>query len=259
MFHPDGLRGLISSVSDLETDAADSEFNAAQESPFPPEMRDHVWADRVRVRHKMKKEMKSYEEFMDEVGEERLKEFCENDLGVSGMRKLLQMPRSEVTDILSSRYNMCPAFGHVMCAVTEQVANFKLTKYDTDARGENEIKFEKALKYDRFGGFTIDISKECDNGETKMNQETLSILVATMKDLGGKKLLQRGPSTSKNQEQGEDDENDDEDHGNKKKKGSKQSFRSDRRIARLVIARFWADQIIAKFKDSIHTEESGKA
>ena len=59
IFDPNGLKGLISSVSDLETDAANEEFNAAQQSPWPPEMRDSVWADRVRVRHKLKKEMKS--------------------------------------------------------------------------------------------------------------------------------------------------------------------------------------------------------
>ena len=57
LFDPNGLKGLISAVSDLETDAADAEFKSAQSSPWPPEMRDSVWADRVKVRFKMKKEI----------------------------------------------------------------------------------------------------------------------------------------------------------------------------------------------------------
>ena len=51
LFLPNGLKGLIDEVSDLETDAANNEFEAAQKSPWPPTMRDQVWADRVRLRH----------------------------------------------------------------------------------------------------------------------------------------------------------------------------------------------------------------
>lgn len=257
IFDPNGLKGLISSVSDLETDAANEEFNAAQQSPWPPEMRDSVWADRVRVRHKLKKEMKDYKEFMDEVGEERLREFLEKDLGAVGVKKILQMPRSEVTNILSNRYNSCAAFGTIMCAVVEQVANFKLTKYETDARGAHEIEFEKALRYDRFGGFTMDVVQECDNGETQMNQETLSILLTTIQNLGGEKLLHRGPSS---QLQGDDnEENGGADDAVKEKVHATQSFRSDRRIARLIIARFWADQIMAKLKKTRTQEDIQEA
>jgi hypothetical protein len=39
IFDPNGLKGLINSVSDLETDAAENEFQSAQSSPWPPEMR----------------------------------------------------------------------------------------------------------------------------------------------------------------------------------------------------------------------------
>ena len=37
-FDPDGIKGLISSVSDLETDAAEKEYQSIQRSPWPPEM-----------------------------------------------------------------------------------------------------------------------------------------------------------------------------------------------------------------------------
>ena len=60
-------------------------------------------------------------------------------------------------------------------------------------------------------------------------------------------LLHRGPSKKK--EGVEADGADDADDANKEdNSGNKQSFRSDRRIARLIIARFWADQLIAKYK-----------
>ena len=257
IFDPNGLKGLISSVSDLETDAANAEYNAAQQSPFPPEMRDSLWADRVRVRHKMKKEMKEYEEFMAEVGEDGLRSFCENELGVDGMIRILQMPRTEVTNILSTRYNSCAAFGTVMCVVVEQVANFKLTKYEVDARGEEEIKFEGALLFDRFAGFTMDISQESDNHDKiEIKKETLNILVATINSLGGKKLLQRGPSTSKD---GDDEDGGADDAVAKKKGDNTPSFRSDRRIARLIVARYWADQIIAKYKEWAKGSDESKA
>jgi hypothetical protein len=144
-----------------------------------------------------------------------------------------------------------------MCAVVEQVANFKLTKYETDARGAHEIEFEKALRYDRFGGFTMDVVQECDNGETQMNQETLSILLTTIQNLGGEKLLHRGPSS---QLQGDDnEENGGADDAVKEKVHATQSFRSDRRIARLIIARFWADQIMAKLKKTRTQEDIQEA
>ncbi len=38
-FDPNGLKGLVSSVSDLETDAAEQEYQLAQRSPWPDEMR----------------------------------------------------------------------------------------------------------------------------------------------------------------------------------------------------------------------------
>ena len=247
IFDPNGLKGLINSVSDLETDAANQEFNAAQESPWPPEMRDSIWADRVRVRHKMKKEMKNYREFMGEVSEEQLREFCETELGPKHLRKIFQMPRSEVTNILSDHYSVCPSFGTIMCSVVEQVANFKMTKYDTDSRGKEEIDFENVLAYDRFGGFILDIVDESDSGDMEMNQEILSTFLSTMRSLGGKKLLHRGPSKNKEgvEADGADDANKEDKEDNS---GNKQSFRSDRRIARLIIARFWADQLIAKYK-----------
>jgi hypothetical protein len=251
LFDPDGLKGLISSVSDLETDAADQEYKSANESPWPPEMRDAVWADRVKIRYKMKKEMGTYKDFMLEVGDEEcLINWCVDELGAESLRRIFQMPRSEVIEILNTKYGVCEAYACIMSAVVEQVANFGITKYDTDARGEEEMAFEKMLKFNRRGGFMLGMTKnkvEGDKKEIIIDDEALRMFVAVVRSLGGPKLLHRGPSTS------EDAENEGTDNAWKddtKNKGGP-SFRSDRRITRLVIARYWADQLISKYQISL--------
>ncbi len=252
LFHPGGLKGLISSVSDLETDAADAEIKATEQSPFPPEMREHIWADRVKVRFKMKKEMESYKEFLLEVdgGEEGLMRWCKDVLGGKVLQRMFQMPRSEVSEILTNKYGICPAYLAIMSCVIEQVANFGLTKYDNDGRGEEEIAFEKMLTFNRRGGFMLGMVKD----DAEIDEEVLLMFCSVMKTLGGPKLLQRGPSSTNRGDDGEEDGGDgggaDEPIKEDSKEGSGPSFRSDRRIARLIIARYWADQIISKYKAS---------
>ena len=93
LFNPDGLKGLINAVTDLETDAANAELKAAQQSPWPPEFRDCVWGDRVRLRHKMKKEMVNYKEFCNEYNKEDLEDWLcnEEEFGAEKLKKLFQM------------------------------------------------------------------------------------------------------------------------------------------------------------------------
>lgn len=276
LFDPDGIKGLINSISDLETDDADQEIKAAtgegggdekSQSPWPIEMRDSIWSDRVKVRYKMKKEMNRYKEFWvegirvesdsfnDEVRERVLLNWCKNELGWQALRRIFQMPRSEITDILSSRYGVCPAYGTVMCAVVEQVANFGLTKYEIDARGKEEIEFEKMLRFSKRGGFMFCITDDDDEN----NDEILLNFIKMIKSLKGPKLLQRGLSTSTKNVKG--DENDDAEgdgDGVYSFDGCGPSFRSDRRIARLVIAKYWADQIIAKYETLYKKEQEQK-
>ena len=259
LFLPDGLKGLIDEVSDLETDAANNEFEAAQKSPWPPTMRDQVWADRVRLRHLLKKEMGQYATFMAEVGgTEGLKRFLLEEIGPSKLRRILQMPRTEVPERVRSQYGIHSALGNVICAAVEQVANFELTKYPADGRSEAELAFESMLKYDRRGGFVFPIAKK--NEETRtfdtMNVDALDALVATVESLGGPKLLHRAPKKTKPIEKtGDSDEGDDSDDDEGGADDADEapvpgqtgpSFRSDRRIVRLLIARYWADQIIQK-------------
>lgn len=244
--YPDGVAGMINAISDLETDAAQAEIKAAERSPWPPDMREQVWSDRVRLRHKLKKEMRAYQSFWEDEGEQ-FQDWIRNDLQPKQLRKMLQIPRSEVTERLKGKYNIHSAFGTVLCAVIEQVAHFKDTKYPVDARGDTEVAFEQNLVFDRRGGFTMRISDK--DGNYKEN--VLQIWFDRMKSLGGPKLLGRAKKTSDtddDEEGGADDAAQDDDGG------AGPSFRSDRRIIRLLIARYWADSLMQKYKIEKQTE-----
>ena len=206
-------------------------------------MREQVWADRVRLRHKMKKEMKQYREFWQEHGD-AVASWC-REQSPRTLKKLLQMPRSGVTERLKSQYNIHSAYAIVLCTVVEQVSRFKDTNYPTDARGDTETAFENALLFDRRCGFTLSISNE----DGSLNEHVLNVWLERTKSLGGPKLLDRGPSSSK-QEDDDDEEGGGADDGQERdpedtKPGP--SFRADRRIVRLLIARYWADMLMKKY------------
>mmetsp|Transcript_38045 Transcript_38045/g.53606 ORF Transcript_38045/g.53606 Transcript_38045/m.53606 type:complete len:280 (-) Transcript_38045:27-866(-) len=243
---PDGVAGMINAISDLETDAAQAEIKAAEKSPWPPEMREQVWSDRVRLRHKLKKEMAVYKQFWDDEGEP-FQHWIRSEILPKRLRKFLQMPRSEVTERLRTQYGIHSAFGIVLCAVVEQVAHFKDTKYPTDARGDAEVAFEQTLKFDRRGGFIMRVSDK----EGNYKEQVLQVWFDRMKTLGGPKLLDRTPKPVDDDE--EEGEADDALHDEDTSAGP--SFRADRRIVRLLVARYWADIMIAKYKAAKKTEE----
>ncbi|KAL7546367.1 hypothetical protein ACHAWF_009703 [Thalassiosira exigua] len=280
LFAPGGLEGMINSMSDLETDAAAKEFNAAKASPWPPDMRDSIWSDRLLLRFRMKKEMRGYREFFEGVvragggargeegtasgdGEEdavdprdampALHDFCLRELSMKDLRGIFQMPRTEVTEELQSRYKICGPYGVVFCGVVEQVANFKVTGFGIDARtgsdgDDSEEIFEKELRYKKIGpGFCLDITTP--NGE--VDEAVLTNFLRRTVSLAGPTLLARAPKTSQSEESdgsgddgggGADDPSDDEENNTA-------SFRSDRRVARLIIARCWADRLVEKYNE----------
>merc|ERR1712150_144284 len=106
--------------------------------------------------------------------------------------------------------------------------------------GQEEIKFEKNLYFYPFEGFTMHMLEKKvikDKGENvlswHLNRDNVNIFVNAMDSwLGGNKLLERGHSDSVNL-------------------GSDaifvQSFRGDRRVVRLIIARYWAEKIISNW------------
>lgn len=306
LFNPGGLKGLIDSMSDLETDSAARELNAARTSPWPPDMRDQIWSDRLLLRYRMKKDMGGYKRFFEEVaaataeakdggndattngdaggddsdssdegkGTDDMKramdvlvEFCRTDLGPKELRRIFQLPRSEVGEILKSKYKMCSAYAVVICAVVEQVANLKVTGYGIDARSGSggtrngveglehaEEEFERVMNYDKRGpGFCLPISKKDETtNDFVVNDEAVSTFVKRMVSLGGPTLLAREAKVARSLDE-DDDEGDadgaDEAENEVDESPSVPSFRSDRRVVRLLIARHWADKIIDSYRE----------
>lgn len=230
LFLPDGLKGIINSISDIETDAASAELAAAERSSWPPELREEVWVNRFRLRFEMKKEIKLYKEFFQIHDKSDVKRWCQDEIGT--LSRLFQLPRSEIIEIARTKYGIHGGFEVVLCSVIEQVANFPKTKYGTDGFGNEEVAFEKLLQFDRRAGFIFP-------------SDSYDVFLTVMFRLGGPKLLDRGPSSSIDQEDegGADDPYED----TQLNVGKGPSFRSDRRIIRLLIARYWADQIISKY------------
>lgn len=250
-FMPNGTADLIGAVTDLETDQAASEVAALQHHPWPADLRDQVWADRVKLRQKLKQGMALHAAFWKDHGD-AFTEWCTTNCSTT-VTRCLQLPRSEILDIVRQHHGIHSAYGVVLCAVLEQVAHFKLTAYPTDARGDDkaEIQFEQALQFGRMGGFTLNL---IDDASGNLKEDVLQVWLERMKSLGGPKLLGRGKSKF-----ADDDEDGDADGpvlaaANNINAGP--SFQSDRRILRLLIARYWSDALTKRFLDETQTQET---
>jgi hypothetical protein len=249
-FLPNGTKGLIESLSEFETDAAEQEVNALDVLPWPPDMKQEVWVERVRLRQFCKQQMKEYQHFWHDHGDTFTEWFL--SLSDSHLQRLFQLPRSEIVERLKvQKYQIHAAFGSVLCAVTEQVAHFEVTQYPPDGRGEAELGFEGCLTFDRRSGFTL---KHLEAQETK------DAWLLRHQTLGGPKLLERNAKKPKVRIEDTDGTSSDEDE--RAEKGDNvdvvvstthhslsvvPSFRSDRRILRLIIARHFADVLQRAF------------
>ena len=236
LFMPGGTAGLIRSMSEFETDVANAEVSALDKLPWPQEMKDEVWKERVRLRQYCKKNMKDYKSFWDDHGESYGIWFQE--LSKKRLCRFFQLARTEVMERLQQqKFHMHAAFGTVLCAVTDQVAHFRVTNYPVDGRGTAEIDFEDILVYDRRGGFTLRDASE----------ETRDKWLVRHKTLGGPKLLERN---ARKIVDSDDENSDNEEEKEEEISGTNPnvpSFRSDRRIIRLLIARAFADTIQEAF------------
>lgn len=271
LFMPNGLQDLIHAVSDIETDQAAAAVAWSQQqqqtpnktNPWPEELQSQVWADRVKLRQLMKKEMTQHEQFWHEYGTEFVAWFEakttndgeDNDTSPpTVLQRIFQLPKSEIMTVLQEKYNIHSAFGVVLCGILEQVAQYDLTAYPPDGKGTAELQFESILQFKKLqGGFTLDRRQE-ENWKT--------IWLERMRTLGGPKLLMRKHAAGKDKDDNDDDDEGEADDRETEEKAPASSnnksdagFASDRRIVRLMIARYWAELLQKRFLEERNKED----
>jgi hypothetical protein len=241
---------LIQTVSDLDTDQMTTEIASLPTHPWPPELRDAVWSDRVKIRQKCKLSMPQYRAFWTEYGtpltewllrgrtaEEKPLPATKDRLRT--LQRSLQMSRSELLHILREQYQLHSAYTLVLTAVLEQLAHFPQTAYPPDSSGDDPVEaaFEAYLQFQRLqGGFTWPILDSADEEEEEtVRWELVEIFLHRMQSLGGPKLLHRTAAA-----EGAPDADEARDRG--------PSFQSDRRLVRWILARYWADRVMEQFR-----------
>lgn len=255
-------------MPDLHPDEVECELRALRTSPWDEEMRDQVWGDRSLLRFRMKREMGAYRRFLEgatESGETTidavsvLNDFCKNHVSPRELYQLFRVSRDELVDILKTKYKICSFYTVVFCTVAEQMENFDVTgcgedapsfsnnddSRDTEERDDSELGFERDLKFDNAGrGFCIDVvnnmaqSDDGNDDQCTVNDPVLLRFLRRMVSLAGPTLLARACFAACS-------------------RGSSHSFRSDRRVIRLMIARLWADRLMdiyTKYKQKLSPE-----
>ncbi|KAG5192892.1 hypothetical protein JKP88DRAFT_260801 [Tribonema minus] len=148
-------------------------------------------------------------------------------------RRMTSLPSDDVMDMLQHQYNMRTAYMTVLCAVNEQVKNFAVTGMKCDSRAEAEMKFEEALQFKR-GAYAV--------AESFLQESGFTDLCAYLGK--AEKLLPRAAGRTVHEA---DDEGQTDTDGNQGAEadepsgggggGEMQSFRADRRLLRILIAR----------------------
>jgi len=240
-----GMQDFMALCSDVETDDGKQE----KRSPWPAFMQDEIWSDRVKFRRQLKDTMVKYQNLYEDHGSVFVNWWLE--LPIEERKRCFQMPREELRVQFSTTYDFKTAYQVVMCSVLEQVEKFNQTGYKADGATDCEIYYEENLKLKR-GAWTV---KE----ELYSTDEGCDMFFGMLLQLGGPHLmpkrdgdLREMSKRAKLQAEGLEGHSDDEDRDEQgeEKEGDKgtQSFRPDRRLARLVIFRYFADMAWSKFK-----------
>ncbi|OQR87353.1 hypothetical protein ACHHYP_09086 [Achlya hypogyna] len=129
--------------------------------------------------------------------------------------RLFQLQDADVKSYVHTHGDVHGPYSIVLATVTEQIKQFDQTGY-SDGRVPAELAFERHLRFEK-GAFTLDAAYLASTDPT-------SNFCALVQHLGGPRLL---PS---------------------------HSFRSDRRVVRIVLARIFADSVIRKFKLAVAAE-----
>lgn len=147
---------------------------------------------------------------------------------IAAQRQIFQMPQQEIVDFFNNSFKH--AYQVVLSAVAQQVVNYVDTGYSDDGATLAEVTFEECIFLDK-GAIVI----EPDFYGT---EEGVDILIDRFKELGGDHLLPKRDDERRNKAEHADAAEDSKDS---------QSFRADRRLIRVTIARYYADVAWRKF------------
>ncbi|ETL89810.1 hypothetical protein, variant 1 [Phytophthora nicotianae] len=228
------LADFASKCSDWETD----DENKEQFSPWPMFIHEEILTERARLRMAMKADMNKYKDFV----ETHMKGFIDwwSRLGENTKARIFQLPSEEVLSYFRIQTKVKGSYEILLCAILEQIRHFQETGY-TDGRVAAELFFEKNLVHQR-DSFVLDSQYIANEAGDKNFFEMLTIL-------GGPKLLPVRTARNPNEKNEAEAEQ-------AKSESNVQSFRSDRRLVRLVMFRVFADMAIRKYTREVVNAES---
>ena len=177
---------------------------------------------------------------------EKLHDFCVDCMTIDELYDLFTLSRDELVSMLKSKYNLCSFYTVVFSTVAQQLEHFEMTGIGLDAPelSDNtaEVEFERKLKFDARGrGFYMNVVNRKDDS---INETVLRIFLNRMVSLAGPTLLLCSDLDEKRHSDGTGSN------------GDSPSFKSDRRVIRLIIARCWADKLLKRYT-AINNNEIG--
>jgi hypothetical protein len=204
--------------SDWETDdEAKEKF-----SPWPPFIHEEILTERARMRLAMKEDMRRYISFL-ESNEKAFQNWWKEEIDQKSKSRLFQLADEEALGYFRTHAKVKGSYEIVLCAVLEQIKHFKETGYK-DGRIPSEVYFEEHL----------DWKKNCFTVDPKYftSTEGMAHFFEMVRVLAGPKLLPARQSTTTGNQSKENNEAAEEEQA--QSEANVQSFRSDRRLVRLV-------------------------
>ena len=217
--------------SDFETDDGRKE----KKSPWPDFMRDDVWSERVKFRRLLKEGLPTYASRFPAGARETDFTRWFRSIDVKERARAFQMPKDELKLMLNNM-GFKPAYNVVLCAVVEQVERYQDTGYVEDGASDAEVTFDECLYVER-GAFVL-------NPEYYTEPDGIDLLLQRFSELGGPHLL------AKRDEERRQRANDDGPVDEAAREDT-QTFRSDRRLVRVCMARYFADVCWRKFQKAV--------
>lgn len=263
---------VVESLSDLETDDVEGEktfykstfptesssiIDGSKDTIFSEDFWRAVWNDRIQLRLRLKRDSFIYSQFFsslehdaDEPPKIQLLKWFQQNWTLHDLQQFFQVPQSVVHQLLRDKYKLVKD-NHLdlfLPSIMEQMEQFQLTRYPLDARGKEEMDFEKELQIHSSLFFLSVTSESLPSEEKKVDpcshmkmvETTIDIFIQMMGRLGNPILLEKQSEESSSHVV-------DPNKKNFLQQNQYPCFRYDRRIIRLVVARYWADGIIERW------------